>query len=89
MAFGSKNSTPSFVLTLPMAIGLNEQDYLNKEFKKCGIIYNQLVSVTTKMWHQLRKTRKYRELMAAITKATPDGDEQKALFKQREKMLKE
>ena len=89
MAFGSKNSTPSFVLTLPMVIGLNEQDLLYKEFKKCGIIYNQLVSVTTKMWHQLRKTRKYRELMAAITKATPDGDEQKALFKQREKMLKE
>lgn len=80
MAFGSKNSTPSFVLTLPMVIGLNEQDLLYKEFKKCGIIYNQLVSVTTKMWHQLRKTRKYRELMAAITKATPDGDEQKALL---------
>lgn len=89
MAFGSKNSTPSFVLTLPMVIGLNEQDLLYKEFKKCGIIYNQLVSVTTKMWHQLRKTRKYRELMAVITKATLDGDEQKALFKQREKMLKE
>lgn len=89
MAFGSKNSTPSFVLTLPMVIGLNEQDYLNKEFKKCGVIYNQLVNVTTKMWHQLRKTRKYRELMAAIAKAAPDSDEQKALFKQREKMLKE
>lgn len=68
-----------------MAIGLNEQDYLNKEFKKCGIIYNQLVSATTKMWHQLRKTRKYRELMADIAKAAPDSDEQKALFKQREK----
>lgn len=89
MAFGSKNSTPSFVLTLPMVIGLNEQDYLNKEFKKCGIIYNQLVNATTKMWHQLRKTRKYRELMAAIAKAAPDSNEQKALFKQREKMLKE
>ena len=89
MAFGSKNSTPSFVLTLPMVIGLNEQDLLYKEFRKCGIIYNQLVSVTTKMWHQLRKTRKYRELMAAIAKATPDSDEQKALFKRREKMLKE
>ena len=87
MAFGSKNSTPSFVLTLPMVIGLNEQDYLNKEFKKCGIIYNQLVNATTKMWHQLRKTRKYRELMAAIAKAAPDSDEQKALFKQREKTL--
>lgn len=46
MAFGSKNSTPSFVLTLPLDINLNEQDYLYKEFKKCGIIYNQLVSVT-------------------------------------------
>lgn len=89
MAFGSKNSTPSFVLTLPLDISLNEQDYLYKEFKKHGVIYNQLVSVTTKMWHQLRKTRKYRELMAAIAKATPDSDEQKALFKQREKMLKE
>ena len=41
------------------------------------------------MWHQLRKTRKYRELMADIAKAAPDSDEQKALFKQREKMLKE
>ena len=60
MAFGSKNSTPSFVLTLPFDISLNEQDYLYKEFKKCGVIYNQLVSATTKMWHQLRKTRKYR-----------------------------
>lgn len=89
MAFGSKNSTPSFVLTLPLDISLNEQDYLYKEFKKCGTIYNQLVSVTTKMWHQLRKMRKYRELMAAIAKAAPDSDEQKVLFKQREKMLKE
>ena len=89
MAFGSKNSMPSFVLTLPLDISLNEQDYLYKEFKKCGVIYNQLVSATTKMWHQLRKTRKYRELMAAIAKATPDSDEQKTLFKQREKMLKE
>lgn len=42
MAFGSKNSTPSFVLTLPMVIGLNEQDYLNKEFKKCGIDIDSL-----------------------------------------------
>lgn len=89
MAFGSKNGTPSFVLTLPLDISLNEQNYLYKEFKKCSIIYNQLVNVTTKMWHQLRKTHKYRELMAAIAKAAADSDEQKALYKQREKMLKE
>lgn len=88
MAFGSKNSTPSFVLTLPLDISLNEQDYLYKEFKKCGVIYNQLVSATTKMWHQLRKTRKYRELMAAIAKAAPDSKEQKVLLKQRQEMIK-
>ena len=89
MAFGNKNSTPSFVLTLPLDISLNEQDYLYKEFKKCGIIYNQLVNVTTNMWHQLRKTRKYRDLMAAIANAVPDSDEQKALFKQRQGMIQE
>lgn len=89
MAFGSKNNTPSFVLMLPLDISLNEQDYLYKEFKKCGIIYNQLVSVTTKMWHQLRKTRKCRDLMAAIAKAAPDSDELKALFKQRQRMIQE
>ena len=36
MAFGSKNSTPSFVLTLPMVIGRNEQYKLNKELKKAA-----------------------------------------------------
>lgn len=59
-----------------------------KNSKKCGIIYNQLVSVTTKMWHQLRKTRKYRNLMAAIAKAAPDSKEQKVLLKQRQEMIK-
>ena len=39
MAFGSKESTPSFVLTLPLDINSNEQDYLYKEFKKCNTIY--------------------------------------------------
>lgn len=89
MAFGSKESTPSFVLTLPLDINLNEQDYLYKEFKKCNTIYNQLVSVTTKMWHQLRKTREHRALMAAITKAAPDSKEQKALLKQRQNMIQQ
>ena len=88
MAFGSKESTPSFVLTLPLDINSNEQDYLYKEFKKCNTIYNQLVSATTKMWHQLRKTRKYRNLMVAIAKATPDSKEQKDLLKQRQEMIK-
>ena len=41
------------------------------------------------MWHQLRKTRKYRELMAAIAKAALDSDEQKALLSNARKCLKE
>lgn len=89
MAFGSKESTPSFVLTLPLDINLNEQDYLYREFKKCGTIYNQLVSITTKMWHQLRKTRKYRNLMAAIAKAAPYSEERKDFLKQQQKMIQE
>lgn len=88
MAFGRKESTPSFVLTLPLDINLNEQNYLYKEFKKCGTIYNQLVSATTKMWHQLHKTHEYRALMAAIAKAAPDSKEQKVLLKQRQEMIK-
>lgn len=40
------------------------------------------------MWHQLRKTRKYRNLMAAIAKAAPDSKEQKVLLKQRQEMIK-
>ena len=89
MAFGSKESTPSFVLTLPLDINLNEQNYLYKEFKKCGTIYNQLVSATTKMWHQLHKTHEYRALMAAIAKTVPDSEEQKSLLKQRQNMIQQ
>ena len=57
MAFGSKNSTPSFVLTLPMVIGLNEQDYLNKEFKKCGILNNNFLGTRHFLIKELPRKR--------------------------------
>ena len=66
MAFGNRDNTPSFVLTLPLDISKDEKIQLGKKFRKCWIAYNQLIQKTTNMWHQLRKTRKYRKLMAAI-----------------------
>ena len=88
MAFGNKNSTPSFALTLPMKVSKQDEIFLSKKFRIGCTVYNQMVTKTTKMWHQLRKTRKYRELMAAIAKAAPDSKEQKVLLKQRQEMIK-
>ena len=89
MAFGNRDNTPSFVLTLPLDISKDEKIQLGKKFRKCWIAYNQLIQKTTNMWHQLRKTRKYRKLMAAIEDSAPDSAERLALWKQREGMLQE
>lgn len=72
MAFKNKNSTPSFVITLPLDINVLDQNFLYNEFGKCGKIYNLLVTESTQRWHQLRKTRAYKNLMQKI-KATPKG----------------
>lgn len=89
MAFGKRDTTPSFVLTLPLDISTNEKTQLDKEFRKCWTAYNQLVDKTTNMWRQLRKTKKYRKLITAIEASTPDSEERLTLYKQREKMLRE
>ena len=39
------------------------------------------------MWHQVRKTRKYRDLVSAIADTAPKSKEQKALYKERTKLL--
>lgn len=57
MAFGNKNSTPSFALTLPMKVTEQDEIFLSKKFCVGCTVYNQMVKKTTKMWHQLRKTR--------------------------------
>ena len=45
MAFGSKNSTPSFVLTLPFDISLNEQDYLYKVLRLNILLMRKTMAV--------------------------------------------
>ena len=39
------------------------------------------------MWHQVRKTRKYRELVSTIANTAPKSKERKALYKKRKEML--
>lgn len=89
MAFGNKNSTPSFALTLPMKVTEQDEIFLSKKFRVGCTIYNQMVKKTTKMWHQLRKTREYKNLIKAIKVAPANRDERKALLVQRSNLIKQ
>lgn len=89
MAFGNKNSTPSFVLTLPMKVTKQDEFFLSKRFRVGCTVYNQMVTKTTKMWHQLRKTREYKNLIKAIKAAPAKSDERKALLVQRSNLIKQ
>lgn len=89
MAFGNKNSTPSFALTLPMKVSKQDEIFLSKKFRIGCTVYNQMVTKTTKMWHQLRKTREYKNLIKAIKVAPANRDERKALLVQRSNLIKQ
>lgn len=89
MAFGNKNSTPSFVLTLPMKVTKQDEFFLSKRFRVGCTVYNQMVTKTTKMWHQLRKTREYKNLIKAIKAAPAKSDERKALLVQCSNLIKQ
>ena len=89
MAFGIKNSTPSFALTLPMKVTKQDEIFLFKKFRVGCTGYNQMVTKTTKMWHQLRKTCEYKNLIKAIKDAPANSDERKALLVQRSNLIKQ
>ena len=89
MAFGNKNNTPSFVLTLPMKVSRQDELFLSKKFRIGCTVYNQMVTKTTKMWHQLRKKREYKNLIKAIKAAPANSDERKALLIQRSNLIKQ
>lgn len=42
MAFGNKNSTPSFALTLPMKVTKQDEIFLSKKFRIGCMVYNQM-----------------------------------------------
>ena len=89
MAFGNKNNTPSFALTLPINVSKQDELFLSKKFRVGCSVYNQMVTKTTKMWHQLRKMREYKNLIKAIKVAPTNSDERKALLIRRSNLIKQ
>ena len=89
MAFGNKNNTPSFALTLPIKVSKQDELFLSKKFRVGCSVYNQMVTKTTKMWHQLRKMREYKNLIKAIKVAPTNSDERKALLIRRSNLIKQ
>ena len=89
MAFGNKNNTPSFALTLPIKVSKQDELFLSKKFRVGCSVYNQMVTKTTKLWHQLRKMREYKNLIKAIKVAPTNSDERKALLIRRSNLIKQ
>lgn len=50
MAFGNKNSTPSFALTLPMKVTKQDEIFLSKKFRIGCMVYNQMGWCWTRGW---------------------------------------
>lgn len=89
MAKGKNETSPSFVLTLPLKVDQTSRERLDADFYSFWRIYNSLVSISTKRWRQLRKTRQYKALSLAIPEAKKNSPERKALYAKRNQILKE
>lgn len=87
MPYGQKSKTDTFILTLPLITNSHDEAVLYSNFEKYCKAYNWLVQKTTEMWHQVRKTRRYRELVSAIANTAPKSKERKALYKKRTELL--
>ena len=90
----ARSSTDTCCLTLPLKLEKWQEDRLAKRFEIARQLYNTLLRYEMKKLRRLEQTPEYREVEAAI-KAFPlreDNEyttEQKALFKQREKLRKD
>ena len=87
MPYGQKSKTDTFILTLPLITNSHDEAVLYSNFEKYCKAYNWLVQKTTEMWHQVRKARRYRELVSAIANTAPKSKERKALYKKRTELL--
>lgn len=56
-----------FVLTFRLKTELWQEDIIDKRIEAGRKIYNQLVSESQKRWNELRKSKKYRSLLASLT----------------------
>lgn len=66
---------------------MHDEAMLYSNFKLCQQAYNWLLGKTIKMWHQVRKTRIYKQLLLDIAAAPKDSDERKTLYVKRTELL--
>ena len=58
----------NFILQFPLKTQKWQEDVLDKRFNIARMIYNSLVNISLKRYHEMIKTTKYRELNSEITK---------------------
>lgn len=87
MPYGTKSKTKTFILTLSLVTNMHDEAMLYSNFKLCQQAYNWLLGKTIKMWHQVRKTRIYKQLLLDIAAAPKDSDERKTLYVKRTELL--
>ena len=58
----------NFIVEFPLKTELWQKDILNKILNIARIIYNSLVNISLKRYHEMIKTNKYRDLKNKIRK---------------------
>ena len=58
----------NFIVEFPLKTELWQKDILNKRLNIARIIYNSLVNISFKRYHEMIKTNKYRDLKNKIRK---------------------
>ena len=87
MPYGTKSKTKTFILTLPLVTDMHDEAMLYSNFKLCQQAYNWLLRKTIKMWHQVRKTKAYKQLLLDIAATPKDSNNRKALYIKRTELL--
>ena len=83
----AKAKTKTFVLTFPLAVSSQQEDMIDKEFFKCWRIYNEIVSMSKKLFKQMSKMRQYRKLQEKIVLLYKKGEQSSSECKEISKKL--
>lgn len=83
-----KSKTPSFILTLSLPREKWQIDYLNKLFRVCGNISNDLIDDRRKALSQLERNREWKAVQAGIAALKKKGEKENIDEDVLNKMLK-
>lgn len=76
----------NFIVQFPLITEKYQEDILNKRFEIGRQMYNSLLNVTQKKYKEMIKTKKYRELFAALNK---DKKHDKPIWKEIDRIRKD